>query len=476
MPNEYPAGALSAPPPAPDSLLDALASAGVSFSVTTAERAEHARDWWPLSIPEVARGHVARWPGVVVRPRSTAEVASTLRAANDARIPVTAQGGRSSVVGGAAPAPGAIALDLTGLNAVIALDAISGTVRAQCGVFGPSLEHFLRDRGFTAGHQPQSFELSTVGGWIACRGAGQLSNRYGKVEDLVRALTVVLANGEVIALGGRAPREASGPDLLQLFVGSEGTLGIITEATLVVRALPAFERRRAYEFSSFVEGMRACRRVLQRDAHPAVLRLYDETESRRHFEIDGCALIVLDEGDPSLVAATMAIVHEECVSANELDVSVVERWLQRRNDVSGLAELWAGGLVVDTIEVAGAWAILEALRERVSASLNAHEGVLNVSVHQSHAYLDGACLYFSFAARGGDDPGQLYRAAWDGAMEEVLAVGGAISHHHGAGRARARFVADSLGGGFAVLEGLKEQLDPNHILNPGVLGLGGPSW
>ena len=222
--------------------------------------------------------------------------------------------------------------------------------------------------------------------------------------------------------------------------------------------------------------MRACRGVLQRDARPAVLRLYDETESKRHFEVAGCALIVLDEGDAGLVDATMAIVREECVSASELDAGVVERWLLRRNDVSGLAELWEAGLVVDTIEVAGPWAILEALRERVSASLGSLEGVLNVSVHQSHAYLDGACLYFTFAARGGGDPARLYRAAWDGAMEEVLAVGGAISHHHGVGHARARFVADSLGAAFTVLEGLKDQLDPNHILNPGVLGLGGPTW
>jgi alkyldihydroxyacetonephosphate synthase len=476
MPNHYPPGVLVAPDAAPDSLLAELTRAGVSFDVGTGERAEHARDWWPRLLPEVARGHVESWPGVVVRVHSTSDVSATLHLAQEHRVPVTAQGGRSGVVGGAVPAPGAIALDLTGLNEVIALDTVSSTVRVQAGVFGPDLERFVRNLGFTVGHFPQSFDLATVGGWIACRGAGQYSNRYGKIEDMVRALTVVLAGGEVVTLGGHGPRQAVGPDLLQLFIGSEGTLGIITEATLLVHALAPSEQRGAYAFASFDEGMQACRRIVQRDARPAVFRLYDDVESQRNFDHDGCVLIVLDEGDAHFVEATMLVVREECAEARTLESSYVERWLARRNDVGALAPLWERGYVVDTIEVSGPWAILESLRERVGRSLSTIDGMLSVSVHQSHAYLDGACLYFTFAGQPSDDPTAFYRRAWDDAMTEVLLVGGAISHHHGVGRARARFVADALGPAFSILEGVKAQLDPHNLLNPGVLGLGGPPW
>jgi alkyldihydroxyacetonephosphate synthase len=476
MPNHYPSPLLNAPAPLANDVLDELRASGVAVSVDISERAEHARDWWPLVIPDTARGRVERWPGVVVWASSTADVSATLRVANEHRIAVTVQGGRSGVAGGASPSPGAIALDVTRLDHIIALDERSATVRVEAGVFGPELEEFLGPRGFTVGHFPQSFDLATVGGWIACRGAGQYSNRYGKIEDIVCGLTVVLANGEVIDLGGHGPRQAVGPDLMQLFVGSEGTLGVITEATLLVRALAPSEQRAAFSFASFLDGLDACRRILQRDAHPAVLRLYDETESKRSFDVADCALIVLDEGEEGFVNATMRIVREECHGATVLDDALVERWRERRNDVSALAPLWERGLVVDTIEVSGPWALLPALYARVSAELGSLEGMIVVSVHQSHAYLDGACLYFTFAAQPSDEIAAYYRAAWDVAMREVIEVGGAISHHHGIGRNRARFVPDALGEAFAVLEGVKDQLDPRHILNPGVLGIGGASW
>jgi alkyldihydroxyacetonephosphate synthase len=476
MPNAYPHAPLDAPAPSSEGLLEDLAAAGVTYSVATIDRAEHARDWWPPLIADVARGHVERWPGVVVRANSTDDVVATLRVASAHGVSVCPQGGRSGVGGGAVPSAGAIALDLTGLNCVVTLDETSSTVRVQAGVFGPDLEAATRARGFTVGHFPQSFDLATVGGWIACRGAGQYSNRYGKIEDLVRGLTVVTARGEVMHLGGHGPRQAVGPDLVALFVGSEGTLGVITEATLVMRALPSCERRAAFSFATFDEGMTACRTIVQRDARPAVLRLYDEVETKRNFEAEGCALIVLDEGEEPFVEATMAAVRAACAVAVPLDESMVAHWLDRRNDVSALAPLWERGLVVDTIEVAGPWSILEDLRARVTAALLAREGMLVASAHQSHAYLDGACLYFTFAGLPTSDVASFYRDAWDVAMEEVIALGGAISHHHGIGRNRARFVHSALGDAFDVVVALKAHLDPMNILNPGVLGLGGPAW
>ncbi len=478
MPNEYPAGSFegAASSLAAGALLDDLTASGVAFDTSAVVRADHGRDWWPLTIPDVARGHVPQWPGVVALPTSSDEVSRVLVVASKHHVAVTAQGGRSSVVGGALAPAGAIALDLTGLKRILDIDPVSGTVSVEAGVFGPDLERAVRAAGWTVGHFPQSFELATVGGWIACRGAGQYSNRYGKIEDMVRGLSVVLASGEVMELGGRAPRQAVGPDLVQLFVGSEGTLGVITRATLVLHPVPTSERRAAYSFANFDDGLDACRRIMQRDARPAVLRLYDETESQRSFDIETCALIVLDEGDDHLVEATMRIVAEECASAKELDSTLVATWLEHRNDVGALAPLWERGYVVDTIEVAGSWATLAAMRRGVLDELHRVTGVTVASVHQSHAYLDGACLYFTFAARPEDDVIVFYRRAWECVTNEVLRHGGALSHHHGVGRNRARFVADALGGAFNVLRGVKRQLDPDNIMNPGVLGLGGEPW
>jgi alkyldihydroxyacetonephosphate synthase len=478
MPNEYPADSFrdNVPAPSASALLSDLDAAGIAFDITPQSRADHGRDWWPLSIHDVAQGDVPHWPGVVVTPTTTQEVSTVLKIALEHRLAVTAQGGRSGVVGGAVAPTGAIALDLTGLNQILAVDEISGLVKVEAGTFGPDLEQHVRERGWTVGHYPQSFELATVGGWIACRGAGQYSNRYGKIEDIVRGLTVVLANGDIVELGGRGPREAVGPDLMQLIIGSEGTLGIVTEATLVMHPVAPFELRAAYSFESFAAGLEACRRIMQRDARPAVLRLYDQTESMRNFEVPSCALVVLDEGDQLLVKATMEIVRQECTDATALEAAIVDTWMSHRNDVSALAPLWEHGVVVDTIEVSGSWSTLATMHEKVTTALKSIDGVVVASVHQSHAYLDGACLYFTFAGRPESDHTAFYRHAWDEATRTVLSCGGSLSHHHGIGRNRARFVAEALGTAYPLLVSLKAVLDPFDILNPGALGLGGEPW
>jgi alkyldihydroxyacetonephosphate synthase len=357
------------------------------------------------------------------------------------------------------------------LSGVLAFDAASLRARVGAGTFGPDLEAALRDEGTTLGHFPQSMDLSTVGGWVACRGAGQYSTRYGKVEDLVRGLTVVLADGAVVTTGGRGPREAVGPDLTQLFVGSEGTLGVITEVELALRRLPPAQARRAWSFDTFADGLEACRTILQRGATPAVLRLYDETESARSFDVDRCALIVLDEADEALLDATMAVVEQACAAARREDDALVARWLEHRNDVSALGALWQRGIVVDTMETAAPWSRLGPVHAAVVAAIAAVPGTSVASVHQSHAYVDGACLYFTFAGRP-DEPDAYYRAVWDAATAAALGAGASLSHHHGVGRHRARYVPDALGTALPVLEHLKTALDPAGILNPGVLGLG----
>lgn len=463
---------------ASDELVAAVAATSCEVLTGDAERAEAGRDWWPLAIGWAQRGQVPTRPGLVARPSSTEQVASLLALANERVVPVTPAAGRSGVCGGSIPTEGGIALDLTAMAGLVELDDTSLIATFWAGTFGPDVERILGEHGLTLGHWPQSMDLSTIGGWAACRGAGQYSTRYGKIEDLVVGLEVVLASGEVITTGGRGPRQAVGPDLNQLFVGSEGTLGVITKVSVRVAVKPSGELRRAYSFASFEEGLEACRRILRRGGRPAVLRLYDEVESKRNFDLEANALIVLDEADPAELEATAAIVDAECAGATPEDVALVERWLGHRNDVSGLQPLWQNAIVVDTIEVAGPWAALPATTEAVLSALRAVPGTLLASVHQSHAYPDGACLYYTFAGRPEDESGiePYYVAAWDAAQRAAIASGASLSHHHGVGLHRARFVADALGGGLGVLAAVKAALDPKGILNPGKLGLGEARW
>ncbi|HZQ84516.1 MAG TPA: FAD-binding oxidoreductase [Acidimicrobiales bacterium] len=463
-----------------DEVLKRLGDVCASVSVDDAVRTEAGRDWWPLAMIWALHGEVPGSVGAVARPASAAEVAGVLRVCNDARIPVTTAAGRSGVCGASVPAFGGVVLDMTGLTGVVAVDDVSLLLDVRAGTFGDVLEDELRGtHNVTLGHWPQSVELSTVGGWVACRGAGQYSTRYGKIEDMVVGLEVALADGRVIRTGGAAPRAAAGPDLSQLFVGSEGTLGVVTEARLRIHPLPAYERRAAYGFASFADGLEVCRRILRRGATPAVLRLYDERESRRYQEGTN-ALLVLDEGDPAIVDAVMSVVTEECAGAEVLDVDYVEQWMHHRNDVSALETAIRQDIVVDTTEIAARWAALPAIYVDAVAALKAVPGMWVASAHQSHAYTDGACVYFTWAGQPVDGPNNdgavesFYNAAWDAVTTTVLGHGGALSHHHGVGINRGRFMRPALGQGLDVLASVKQALDPNGILNPGKLGLPSP--
>ena len=438
--------------------------------------AEASRDWWPQAMIWALDGQVAARAAAVATPGSAEEVAAVLAVCDEARIPVTAAAGRSGVCGASVPVHGGVVLDLCGLSGIVDVDATSLVLDVLPGTFGDHLEVALRaDHGLTLGHWPQSVALSTVGGWLACRSAGQLSTRYGKIEDMVLGLDVALADGRRISTGG-APRAAVGPDLNQLFVGSEGTLGIITGARLRLHPAPTHERRSAYAFGSFEDGVDAMRRILQRGATPAVLRLYDPAEAHRSYDTgDVALLLVLDEGDGAIVDTTMELVAEVCRDAARADVAHVEHWLEKRNDVAALEALISRGYVVDTMEVAGRWRDLPGLYRSTLAALHSVAGTVSASAHQSHSYLDGGCLYFTFAAQTEpDDRDRYYREVWDVGSRAVLAAGGALSHHHGIGLNRGRFVAQALGPAFEALAATKRALDPNGILNPGKLGLPSP--
>lgn len=465
-------------PIAPD-VLEKLHQTSAAVFTSPADLVEKTRDWWARTMIAETGGQPAVIEGVVVEVETSEQVQEVMRIAEEHGVPVTVSAGRSNVTGAALPLRGGIVLDVCRMNEVLGFDPESQIVTVQAGVFGDVFEeHVQREYGMTSGHWPSSFGISTVGGWVACRSAGQLSTRYGKIEDMVAGLDVVLADGSLVTVGA-AGRSAMGSDLQQLFVGSEGTLGIITTIKLKLQRLPAYTRGIAYGFPSFKIGLDVCREILQRGATPAALRLYDEFESGLQFdEPDQNVILIADEGDQRIVDAVIAIAEEVCLEYDGVEFdgdAMLERWYETRYLAAKSAEGFKRnpGFVNDTLEMSGPWTVLSDVYYEVVDAVQALPGTLRASAHQSHAYADAGCVYFSFR---GDlehkaDRAGWYREAWDAANEVILRHRATLSHHHGVGLLRAPYMRDSLGDGFQVLQTIKTALDPEGILNPGKLGL-----
>jgi len=438
--------------------------------------AEHSRDSWVVSILRAMRGRLEARPACVVRPRDTTAVATLLRYANERGVAVVPFGAGSGVCGGVLPPAGAIVLDLRGMDALLELNEVSLQARAQAGMMGNAFEAALNQRGYTACHFPQSIDISTVGGWVATRSSGQFSSRYGSIEDALAALEVVLADGTVVRTRP-APRAAAGPDLRQIFLGSEGTLGVITEVTLRLHPLPQHRELAAYRFPTFAQGLEAIRGLIRDGWRPPVIRLYDEVEAARNFPGTAPAsdslLLLLSEGSASLTRAEAEACAEWCTrnGGAATGAGAVEHWLGHRNNVPGFEPFLQKGIVVDTIEVAATWDSIQAVYADAVAAMRQVPGVLAASAHSSHSYVTGTNLYFTFAARPADaaDMEEAYHRCWEATMRATLAHGGTIAHHHGIGRVRREWMREELGDGLAVLRALKRALDPNGILNPGVL-------
>jgi alkyldihydroxyacetonephosphate synthase len=459
-------------------IVDQLRSAlGESVVTDPKTLAAHCRDTWVLNELRDLEGDGFPVPLAVVEARSTEEVSCAMRLCREAGVVVVPYGGGSGVCGGIQVPENAVVISTAKLCGLVALDSKGLLATFRAGTNGMEAEKRVREDGLTIGHWPQSIEVSTVGGWVATRAAGQFSSGYGNIEDLVVDLEAVLPDGAVLRTR-RTPRASSGPDLRQLFLGSEGTLGIVTEVTFSLRPLPEVSRGQAWHFESLAAGVEPIRRLMRAGYRPPVIRLYDASESGRHFPEtcpEGRAmLILLHEGPAMLVAAEAEGVAEICLETGGIatDPSAVDHWLEKRNDVPGFREFLEKGIILDTIEVASTWDLVVPLYERVTESLSQVEGMLLATGHSSHSYRSGTNLYFTFVARPAERSrmADIYKESWKRTMDAVLELGAGISHHHGIGRVRRDALRGELGeSGISVLRSVKRALDPNGLLNPGVL-------
>jgi alkyldihydroxyacetonephosphate synthase len=440
---------------------------------------EAATDLWPLNLIRRRRGDRPSSPAALVLPRSEDDVVAALVECAEAGVPVVPAGTFTGVTGGANAIEGAVTLSLRAMDRVLDLDAVSGQVTIEPGILGLRLEEWLNERDLTLGHFPTSVAVSSLGGFLACRSAGQASTLYGKAEDFTAGLRVVLADGSILDTGS-SPRAATGPSLTHLFLGSEGTLGVITRATLRVWRRPLALRCAAFLFADTGRGLDAMRSMLQDWARPAIVRLYDELDSVLGLQSlglelpRGSVMLLVSEGPQWLVQAQSRRLEEIALEggARGLGDEPARAWLRHRYDLDAerLRHLLAPpGSVVETIEVAAPWASLADIHREAVAPRG--DGIL--MAHFSHAYPDGAAIYFTFAgsaAREGEAE-KMYQRAWDRVLEPTLKHGGVISHHHGVGLVRAGWMERANPGAHAVLRRLKSALDPASLLNPGKLGL-----
>ena len=438
--------------------------------------AAHRTDYWILAHLRARQGRLAGGPACVVRPRSTAEVAAAVRAAQRLGVAIVPYGAGSGVVGGATPPDRSLVIDLSAMNALLEVHDTALYARAQGGMLGGAYEAAVRARGYTGGHYPQSIDRSTVGGWVATRAAGQFSTRYGNIEDLCLGLEAVLPSGEVVRTA-LVPRASAGPSVREIFLGSEGTLGVITEVTLRLHPLPERRELASFAFPTFHDGLEAMRRIVRVGWRPAVLRLYDAPEAARNFSAwataDACLLLVVSEGPAGLVDGELAasVATATALGGSAVGPEPVAHWLEHRNVVPSWDFFLDREMVADTIEVAATWDRLGALHTAVTTALGGVDGMLVASGHSSHCYAQGANIYFTFVLKPADfaDAERLYLESWSRALRATLDGGGTISHHHGIGRLRASWLAEELGSAYPVLLALKRTLDPAGVMNPGAL-------
>jgi alkyldihydroxyacetonephosphate synthase len=476
----------------------------VGEAYVVSERAERVRHAAGRSYPDLIRlrsGDASDAPDAVVMPGSAEEVARVLGACASAGVAVVPFGGGTSVVGGVEALRGehsaAVSLDMARMDRVLDVDPVSLTATFEPGLFGPALERGLAAEGLTLGHFPQSFEFSTVGGWVATRSAGQASTGYGRIDELVEAVRLESPAGTLETR--HVPASAAGPSLRDVVVGSEGVLGAIVAATLRVRPAPIDRHYEAWSFRGFGEGVEALRLMEQAGASPDVARLSDEEATRVSATLGstggraerignaylrmrgrepGCIAFTGFEGEPDDVARRRGRAAAILRAGGGLSLGrgPGRAWLRGRFAAPYLRdELLDRGVMVETLETAATWSGLASLygavRKALHSSLGERGTPPRVMCHVSHLYPSGASLYFTFLARQerGSELEQ-WRAAKEAASDAIEESGGTITHHHAVGRDHVPWMREEVGElGIEVLRAAKERLDPAGIMNPGKL-------
>ena len=428
-------------------------------------------------------------PDAVVFPGNEDDIAAILDYCTKQRIAVVPFGGGTSVVGGLDPLRaefGAlITLDLRRFDTLHWLDETSGEAELGAGVTGPEAERLLGEHGFSLGHFPQSFRFASIGGFAATRSSGQNSAGYGRFNDMVRGMRVITPAG-VLDLG-RAPASAAGPDLRELFAGSEGVFGIITRVRVRVHPVPENVRYEAWSFPDFTTGADAFRAVIQTGTGPTVLRLSDEVETGVNLATTGsigeqsitggCLAITMFEGTEAHAESRHAETHAllSAHGGTSLGEGPAKAWEHGRFDAPYLRDaLLSAGALCETLETATTWSNLPVLKaavtEALTAALTESGTAALVMCHISHVYPTGASLYFTVVAGQRGDTAQQWNTAKAAAARAIVTGGGTITHHHAVGADHRPWMTAEIGDlGVAVLRAVKQTLDPAGILNPGKL-------
>jgi alkyldihydroxyacetonephosphate synthase len=453
--------------------------------VTTreAERFAYSMDYYLVPQIWLDRGRSLQPPDFIVFPESTREAARIHKLATRHRIPLIPYGGGTGTQGGVVPLYGGIIMDLKKMDRILKIDEESFTVTAQPGINGQVLEWALNKKGLTLAHYPASEYGATLGGYVAARGSGTLSTKYGKAEDMVVCMEIVLASGEIMRTLP-VPSHACGPGLLPLFVGSEGTLGTITEVTMRLDPLPEVRRFNAYLFEDVRQGLEAGRRMMTRRLHPCTIRLYDISSSERivqrvlGLQMQGAYMVVGSDGEKEAVDLEMRQIHTICTDLNGKDLGSEpgEHWWKHRYDFYFpphslmLPEMF--GTIETTATYDKIYKIFQAKKRSIEEGFK--DWGAKYMAHFSHWFPWGVMVYDRFLiAKPPQDPGealQLHTDIWGKAARASLDNGGVLNDHHGIGFKLGWLMPEQHGPAWPVMQGIKDLLDPMGIMNPGKLG------
>ena len=440
---------------------------------------------------------VENLPDMVVHPRNKDDVADIIQYCNKQKIPVYVAGGRSSVTRGTEAVKGGISLDMTThMKRILDFNEINQTLKVEPGIYGPELEEILNNaidrlqatRNYTCGHFPQSFEFSTVGGWIAALGSGQQSTYYGDMKDLVIAQEYITPAGEVISKEFAAA--ATGPAINDILLGNEGTFGVMVSATIkLYRYMPDNRKRYSYIFKNYQDALKAVREISQAEfGKPSVFRLSDPEETdvalklygvegtlidrwiniRGYKAMERCLLIGQVDGDASITGVIKKNIHKVCKKHGALYTTgyVVDQWEHGRyKDPYMREDLQDYGIMIDTLECTVNWDNLEKVHQGVREFIKARPDTICMT-HSSHFYAQGTNLYFIFIAKMNEI--KEYIDFQTGIINAIYEYGASLSHHHGVGKMLAPWFEKYIGANeLKVLKALKKHFDPNNIMNPG---------